>query len=93
MTETRLAEASATRRSVSYSRPSTCCPGHCVGERALPLIYAGYSKADREEMARSSEKCELEERSHHKPNELSGGQRQRVHCPCPGKQSFHYPGR
>lgn len=46
---------------------------------ALPLIYAGYSKADREEMAMEALKnVNLEERSHHKPNELSGGQRQRV---------------
>src|SRR5690606_24834070 len=46
---------------------------------ALPLIYAGYSKADREEMAlQALENVDLAERAHHKPNELSGGQRQRV---------------
>ncbi len=46
---------------------------------ALPLIYAGYSKADREDMAMQAlENVNLAERSHHKPNELSGGQRQRV---------------
>jgi putative ABC transport system ATP-binding protein len=46
---------------------------------ALPLIYAGYSKADREEMAMEAlRNVNLEERYHHKPNELSGGQRQRV---------------
>jgi len=46
---------------------------------ALPLIYAGYSKADREEKAlKALENVGLDDRAHHKPNELSGGQRQRV---------------
>src|SRR5690606_9616924 len=46
---------------------------------ALPLIYAGYSKAERTEMAmRALESVGLGSRSHHKPNELSGGQRQRI---------------
>lgn len=46
---------------------------------ALPLIYAGYSKADRTEKAMLALKnVGLETRAHHKPNELSGGQRQRV---------------
>lgn len=46
---------------------------------ALPLIYAGYGKSDREEMAMAAlENVSLADRWHHKPNELSGGQRQRV---------------
>lgn len=46
---------------------------------ALPLIYAGYGKSDRDEMAMEALKSvSLEDRWHHKPNELSGGQRQRV---------------
>lgn len=46
---------------------------------ALPLIYAGYSKSEREEMAMAAlENVNLGDRHHHKPNELSGGQRQRV---------------
>lgn len=46
---------------------------------ALPLIYAGYSKSEREEMAMAAlESVDLANRHHHKPNELSGGQRQRV---------------
>src|SRR5687767_14418673 len=46
---------------------------------ALPLIYAGYSKSDRDEMAMGAlENVRLADRYHHKPNELSGGQRQRV---------------
>jgi putative ABC transport system ATP-binding protein len=46
---------------------------------AVPLIYAGVSKNDRNERAHEMLKqVGLEERSHHKPNELSGGQCQRV---------------
>jgi len=46
---------------------------------ALPLIYAGYSKSERSEMAMTAlENVNLGDRHHHKPNELSGGQRQRV---------------
>jgi putative ABC transport system ATP-binding protein len=46
---------------------------------ALPLIYAGYGKAERTEMAMQAlRNVGLENRAKHKPNELSGGQRQRV---------------
>ncbi len=46
---------------------------------ALPLIYAGIGKAEREERARAMlDKVGLGDRAHHKPNELSGGQSQRV---------------
>lgn len=46
---------------------------------AVPLIYAGVSKNDRNERAHEMLKqVGLAERSHHKPNELSGGQCQRV---------------
>jgi len=46
---------------------------------ALPLIYAGYSRDERLDMAMEAlRSVHLEERSPHKPNELSGGQRQRV---------------
>ena len=46
---------------------------------ALPLVYAGLSKADREEKAFEALRgVGLDERAKHKPNELSGGQRQRV---------------
>ncbi|AEL24773.1 ABC transporter ATP-binding protein [Cyclobacterium marinum] len=51
----------------------------CLENVALPLIYAGYNKTDREEKAFLSLKSVgLDDRIHHKPNELSGGQRQRV---------------
>jgi putative ABC transport system ATP-binding protein len=46
---------------------------------AVPLIYAGISKKDREEKALEMlKKVGLGERYKHKPNELSGGQCQRV---------------
>ncbi|KRB57710.1 ABC transporter ATP-binding protein [Flavobacterium sp. Root186] len=46
---------------------------------ALPMIYAGYSKSDRN--ARATEvlkQVNLGDRMDHQPNQLSGGQRQRV---------------
>jgi len=46
---------------------------------ALPLIYAGYSKSDRQEKAMQAlRSVGLDTRAKHRPNELSGGQRQRV---------------
>jgi putative ABC transport system ATP-binding protein len=46
---------------------------------ALPLIYAGFGKAKRDEMAFNAlQSVGLGNRASHKPNELSGGQRQRV---------------
>ena len=46
---------------------------------ALPLVYAGVGREEREERARHTlENVGLGNRVGHKPNELSGGQRQRV---------------
>jgi len=46
---------------------------------ALPLVYAGIKKEERESRALQVLKdVQLGERAPHKPNELSGGQRQRV---------------
>lgn len=46
---------------------------------ALPLIYAGAGKKERDERAQKAlENVGLGNRVTHKPNELSGGQRQRV---------------
>lgn len=46
---------------------------------AVPLIYAGYSRDVRQELAKKSlTQVGLQDRMDHKPNEMSGGQRQRV---------------
>ena len=46
---------------------------------ALPLIYSGTGKRERERRAKESlESVDLTDRMDHRPNELSGGQRQRV---------------
>jgi len=46
---------------------------------ALPLVYAGYSRAERRKRAMEClDSVGLGNRASHKPNELSGGQRQRV---------------
>ena len=46
---------------------------------ALPMVYAGYSKSERNDRATEVlTQVGLADRMDHKPNELSGGQRQRV---------------
>ena len=46
---------------------------------ALPMIYAGFSKSDRNKRATEVlEQVNLSDRMDHQPNQLSGGQRQRV---------------
>lgn len=46
---------------------------------ALPLVYSGISKKEREERSKEVlQKVNLEDRWHHRPNQLSGGQCQRV---------------
>lgn len=51
----------------------------CLENVALPLVYAGFSKSEREEKAfQTLSNVGLGDRTKHRPNELSGGQRQRV---------------
>ncbi|HOZ75666.1 MAG TPA: ABC transporter ATP-binding protein [Flavobacterium sp.] len=46
---------------------------------ALPMIYAGYSKSERNaRAAQVLQQVNLADRMDHQPNQLSGGQRQRV---------------
>jgi putative ABC transport system ATP-binding protein len=46
---------------------------------ALPLVYAGMNRKQRNEKAMHVlDMVNLSDRSHHRPNELSGGQSQRV---------------
>lgn len=46
---------------------------------ALPMVYAGYTKSERNERATEVlTQVGLADRMDHKPNQLSGGQRQRV---------------
>ena len=68
------------KRSVLYFSNSICCHGLTALENvALPLVYAGMSKKQRNEKAMHVlELVSLTDRSHHRPNELSGGQSQRV---------------
>lgn len=51
----------------------------CLDNVALPLVYAGFSKSEREDKAfEVLSSVGLGDRTKHRPNELSGGQRQRV---------------
>jgi len=52
---------------------------NAIDNVSVPLIYAGYSKETRQDLAKKSlTQVGLSDRMDHKPNELSGGQRQRV---------------
>ncbi len=51
----------------------------CLGNVAMPLVYSGIAREEREDRAKAIlEEVGLGDRIHHKPNEISGGQSQRV---------------
>jgi putative ABC transport system ATP-binding protein len=79
MTENELAETRNKEIGFVFQTFNLLPRASALENVALPLIYAGYSKSERNEKAMHTlESVGLGDRSHHKPNELSGGQRQRV---------------
>lgn len=79
MTENELAEVRNKEIGFVFQTFNLLPRATALDNVALPLIYAGYGKSDRHDMAMAAlESVSLGDRHHHKPNELSGGQRQRV---------------
>lgn len=79
LTENQLAEIRNTEIGFVFQTFNLLPRSSALENVALPLIYAGFNKSEREDRAQAMlESVGLGSRSGHKPNELSGGQRQRV---------------
>lgn len=79
MTDNELAEIRNKRIGFVFQTFNLLPRNTALDNVALPLIYAGIGKEEREKRARTVlEEVGLGDRVTHRPNELSGGQRQRV---------------
>jgi putative ABC transport system ATP-binding protein len=79
MTENQLAEVRNSEIGFVFQTFNLLPRNSALDNVALPLVYAGVSKEQRQERARKTlENVGLGHRVDHRPNELSGGQRQRV---------------
>src|ERR1700749_473949 len=79
MTDNELAEVRNTEIGFVFQAFNLLPRNTALDNVALPLVYAGINKENRQARARKSlENVGLANRMDHKPNELSGGQRQRV---------------
>jgi putative ABC transport system ATP-binding protein len=72
MTENELAEVRNKEIGFVFQTFNLLPRATALDNVALPLIYAGYNKSDRDEIAMAAlESVSLADRHHHKPNELS----------------------
>lgn len=79
MTDNDLAEVRNTEIGFVFQTFNLLPRNSALDNVALPLVYAGISKANRNDRAKKAlENVGLGNRTDHRPNELSGGQRQRV---------------
>jgi putative ABC transport system ATP-binding protein len=79
MTDSELAEVRNSEIGFVFQTFNLLPRNSALDNVALPLVYAGVSKDDRNKRARQAlTNVGLGHRVDHKPNELSGGQRQRV---------------
>jgi putative ABC transport system ATP-binding protein len=79
MTENQLAEVRNSEIGFVFQTFNLLPRNSALDNVALPLVYSGVNKEDRESRARKAlDNVGLGNRTDHRPNELSGGQRQRV---------------